>query len=129
MIYAVLADAVVVLHGAFILFVIFGGVLVFWRRGLAWLHLPCMIWGVLGSFYAWVCPLTDLENYWRAAAGDRGYEGGYIEHYLLPLIYPAAMTRGMQLALGLGLLTVNLLVYGLAWRRWQVRKRRKQPSR
>ena len=124
MIYAALADAVVVLHGAFILFVVLGGGLVFWRRGLAWLHLPCVAWGILGSLYAWICPLTDLENHWRRAAGARGYEGGYIEHYLLPLIYPPGMTRGMQLALGLGLMAFNLVVYALVWRYWRGRENR-----
>jgi len=117
MIYVLMADAVVVLHGLFILFVILGGLLVLkWFR-LAWVHIPCVVWGVLIEVFNWVCPLTYLENDLRAAGGLRGYSGGYIEHYLLPLIYPQAMTPAIQVGLGLTLLLTNLVVYFLVWRK------------
>ncbi len=110
-----------VLHATFILFVLAGGLLVFWRRGLAWVHLPCVAWGILSAIRGWICPLTDLENHWRSTAGTQGYDGGYIEHYLLPLIYPPGLTPAIQVAMGLGLLAVNVLVYLLVWRYWRPR--------
>jgi len=110
---AILADLLVLLHLAFILFVLFGGLLVLrWRR-LLWLHLPVVAWGAAIEFVGWVCPLTPLENRLRAAAGDAGYGGGFIEHYLIPLIYPADLTRELQWLLGAVVLVVNAVVY---WR-------------
>ena len=114
--YALLADLVLVLHATFILFVVFGGVLVFWRRGLAWLHIPAALWGILIEFQGWVCPLTYLENDLRATAGNSGYAGGFIEHYLVPLVYPAGLTSAMQFLLGLAVLFINAIVYTLVWR-------------
>ncbi len=114
--YALLADLVLILHAAFILFVVFGGVLVFWRRGLAWLHIPAALWGILIEFQGWVCPLTYLENDLRATAGNSGYAGGFIEHYLVPLVYPAGLTSAMQFLLGLAVLFINAIVYTLVWR-------------
>ena len=108
-----LADSLVLLHLAFILFVVFGGVLVLkWTR-LAILHLPCAIWGVLIEAGGWVCHLTPLEQRFREAAGQAGYSGGFIDHYLMSVIYPTGLTRGMQLALGGLVLATNLCVYGL----------------
>ena len=121
MIFAWLADGVVVLHAVFILFVVCVGVLVFWRQGFAWLHLPCMVWGILSAIFGWLCPLTDLENHWRNLAGAQGYEGGYIENYLLPLIYPPGLTPTVQLVMGLGLLALNGVIYGFVWRFWRAR--------
>ncbi len=110
---AIVADLLVLLHLAFILFVLFGGLLVLrWRR-LLWLHLPVVAWGAAIEFVGWVCPLTPLENRLRAAAGDAGYGGGFIEHYLIPLIYPADLTRELQWLLGAVVLVVNAVVY---WR-------------
>lgn len=110
---AVLADLVVLLHLAFILFVMLGGLLVLrWRR-LMWLHLPVVVWGAAIEFIGWICPLTPLENRLRAAAGEAGYSGGFIEHYLIPLIYPAGLTRELQWLLGALVLLVNAAVY---WR-------------
>ncbi|MDV3239414.1 MAG: DUF2784 domain-containing protein [Gammaproteobacteria bacterium] len=110
---AVLADLVVLLHLAFILFVMLGGLLVLrWRR-LMWLHLPVVVWGAAIEFVGWICPLTPLENRLRAAAGEAGYSGGFIEHYLIPLIYPAGLTRELQWLLGALVLLVNAAVY---WR-------------
>lgn len=117
MTFRVLADAVLVLHLAFIAFVVLGGWLVLrWPR-LAWLHLPAVAWGVWISLAGRVCPLTPLENRLRALGGEAGYSGGFIEHYLTSLIYPANLTRGFQVALGLFALAVNLVAYGLLWRR------------
>lgn len=117
MAYRVLADGVLLLHLLFILFVVGGGLLVPRRPRLAWVHLPAALWGALIEFGGWVCPLTPLENFFRRAAGGTGYAGGFIEHHLLAVVYPAELTRDIQMALGFAVLAVNLLVYGLWWRR------------
>ena len=96
MLYALLADLTLFLHATFILFVVFGGVLIFWRRGLAWLHIPCALWGIFIELQGWVCPLTYLENDLRAMAGSQGYTGGFIDHYLMPLVYPSGLTSELQ---------------------------------
>jgi len=106
------ADLVLLLHLAFILYATLGGLLVLRWRWSALLHLPALAWGVLIEFRGWICPLTFLENHLRRAAGEAGYGGGFIEHYLLPLIYPPGLARGDQMLLGGGLLLLNLLVYG-----------------
>ncbi|CAN7531054.1 DUF2784 domain-containing protein [Cupriavidus necator] len=112
-----LADLVVIVHGLFILFVVAGGLLALrWPR-VAWLHLPAAAWGVLIEWSGWICPLTPLENTLRQAAGQAGYSGGFVERYLLPLIYPAGLTPAVQLWLGLVVLVVNAAVYALWWRR------------
>jgi hypothetical protein len=113
----ILADAVLMLHLAFILFVVLGGILVLRWPKLAWLHLPAAFWGAAIEFLGWICPLTPLEKWLRAQGGEPGYSGGFISHYLLPFIYPAGLTRGMQLALGSFVVAVNLTVYLLLWRR------------
>ncbi|WP_291993423.1 DUF2784 domain-containing protein [Candidatus Accumulibacter sp. ACC003] len=107
-----LADAVVVLHLLFIVFVIFGGFAVLRWPALALAHLPAACWGVLIEANGWICPLTPLENRLRYAAGDAGYGGSFIEHYLLPIIYPAGLTRGIQWALAALVVVVNLALYG-----------------
>ncbi|QBY54646.1 MULTISPECIES: DUF2784 domain-containing protein [Cupriavidus] len=112
-----LADLVVIVHGLFIVFVVAGGLLVLrWPR-LAWVHLPAAAWGVLIEWSGWICPLTPLENALRRAAGEAGYSGGFIERYLLPLIYPPGLTPAVQLWLGLVVLVVNVAVYAVWWRR------------
>ncbi len=112
MLYSLAADLLVVLHLAFILFVMLGGLLV-WRRGwLAWLHLPAVAWGALLEFYGWLCPLTPWEQQLRLAAGEAGYSGGFIAHYLLPILYPPGLTHNVQLLLGTGVIVINLLIYG-----------------
>jgi len=108
------ADAIVVLHLVFILFVVFGGLLTLRWRQAAWLHLPAAAWGAAIELCGWLCPLTPLENRLRAAAGNSGYTGGFIEHYVVPVIYPAGLSRGLQIALGVAVLTVNGAVYYLA---------------
>jgi len=112
------ADGVVLLHFAFVLFVVAGGLLVVRWRWLAWLHLPAAAWGVLVELAGWTCPLTPLENRLRAAAGERAYDAGFVEHYILPLLYPAGLTRDTQLALGVVALVLNLAIYA-----WMLRRR------
>jgi drug/metabolite transporter superfamily protein YnfA len=107
------ADAVVLIHFLFILFVVLGGLLVLkWHR-LALIHIPCVVWGILVEFFGWICPLTPMENALRQAAGGVGYSGGFIGYYLMPLIYPEGLTRDTQVWLGLFVLTINLFAYGL----------------
>lgn len=106
------ADLLVLLHLAFIVFVVLGGLLVWrWWR-VVFLHLPASVWGVLLEFNGWQCPLTPLEQQLRVAAGEAGYSGGFIAHYLLPVIYPAGLTPAFQVALGTGALLINLVIYG-----------------
>ncbi|SPA27846.1 conserved hypothetical protein; putative membrane protein [Cupriavidus taiwanensis] len=112
-----LADLVVIAHALFIVFVVAGGLLVLrWPRA-AWVHLPAAVWGVLIEWAGWICPLTPLENSLRRAAGQAGYSGGFVERYLLPLIYPAGLTPAVQLWLGVVVLVVNVAIYALWWRR------------
>ena len=120
MIWRLLADTVLAIHFAFIVLVIFGGLLAVWRWRLAWLHLPALGWGIWIQFTGRICPLTPLENRLRGLGGEAGYSGGFIEHYLLSLIYPDGLTRSLQLALGIGLIACNLLIYTWAW--WRRRR-------
>lgn len=117
MIYRVLADLVVVVHFAFVLFVVGGVLLVLrWPR-LAWLHVPAAVWGALIEFAGWICPLTPLEGRLREQAGGSAYGGGFIEHYILPILYPGSLTRRVQLVLGALVLLINLTGYYWVWRR------------
>lgn len=119
--YALLADLVLMLHATFILFVVFGGLLVLWRPRLIWLHVPAATWGVLIEFLGWICPLTYLENGLRSAAGDGGYATGFIDHYLAPMVYPSALTHETQVLLGLAVLILNAIMYALVWRKTRAR--------
>jgi len=111
LIYRVLADLVLVLHLAFVLFVVLGGPLVVrWPR-VAWLHIPAAVWGVLIEYTGWICPLTPLENSFRMRGGEAGYGGGFIQHYVQPALYPAGLTRSTQVVLGSLALLVNLTAY------------------
>ncbi len=116
MIYLVLADAVLLLHFAFILFVVLGGLLVLWRRRLIWLHLPVVIWGALIEFAGWICPLTPMESWLREQGGAHGFSGGFINHYLGTLIYPEGLTRELQWLLGALVLAINAAIYFRVWR-------------
>ena len=121
------ANAVVVFHLGFILFAIFGGWLVLWRMRWAWLHLPAWAWGVWIELSHGICPLTPLENHFRALAGEAGYSGGFIDHYLIPLIYPAGLEPADQVALAAILLIMNAALYAgailrLRRQRWAVRE-------
>ena len=113
MIAGIAADLLIVVHFAFIAFVVLGGLLVLKWRKVSILHIPCVLWGVLIEFGGWICPLTPLERHFREAAGGAGYAGGFIDHYVMPLVYPEGLTRGMQISLGIIVLVVNLCVYGL----------------
>ena len=115
--YRLLADAVVLLHAAFVGFVVCGGLLVLWRRWMACVHLPAVVWGVFIEFSGRVCPLTPLENRLRALAGGVVYKGDFIERYVIPVLYPPELGRDVQIALGLVALAVNAAVYFYAWRR------------
>lgn len=122
MLYRILADVLVVLHMAFVGFVVLGGLLVVRQPRWAWVHLPVAAWGALVEFMGWVCPLTPLEIRFRVLGGEAGYSGGFVEHYLLPVLYPAGLDRGHQIVLGLLVLALNLVTYGWAWRRWKGRR-------
>jgi hypothetical protein len=111
MTYRVLADVVVLVHGVFVLFVVLGGLLVIARPRLAWIHIPCAVWGALIEFAGWICPLTPLENALRQRAGEAGYSGGFVEHYVLRALYPAGLTREVQWVLGTLVAIVNIAAY------------------
>ena len=108
---SIAADAVLIVHFAFVVFVIAGGALVFLWPRLAWLHLPAVFWGTLVELTGWVCPLTPLENALRHAAGDAGYGGDFIQHYIVALLYPEGLTRGTQILFGLAVVALNVLCY------------------
>ena len=117
MAYRVLADLTVVLHLLFVVFVVFGGLLVMRRPGVAWLHVPAAVWGAWIEFAGWICPLTPLENWFRERGGRPGYASGFVEHYVVPVLYPAALSRELQWALGGIVVLVNVAVYVAVWRR------------
>ncbi len=119
MAYRWLADATVALHAAFIVFVVLGGVLVSRDARWALLHAPAVAWVAWLEFTGAICPLTPLENALRARAGEAGYAGGFIDHYVVPMIYPAGLTPGIQVALGAALVAGNVWLYWRAWRRWR----------
>jgi uncharacterized protein DUF2784 len=116
--YRILADLVVLVHLAFILFAVFGGILAFLWKRWAWVHLPTVLWAALIEFVGNECPLTPLESWLREGGGSRGYHGGFVEHYILPILYPDSLTRPSQVVLGLFVLGVNLGVYS-----WVLRHR------
>lgn len=107
------ADGVLIAHLGFILFVTLGGLFAFYRRWLALLHLPAAAWGVWIEISGGICPLTFIEKRLRLAAGQAGYEGGFIEHWLLAVIYPTGLTREIQYLLAGALLLINCIIYGL----------------
>ena len=115
------ADAVLVLHLLFIALVVFGGLLAVWDLRLAGLHLPALAWGIWVIASHRICPLTPLENRRRAQAGEQGYSGGFIEHYLVPIIYPAGLTPAAQWVMAAAMAVANVLLYGWAIRRWRKR--------
>ena len=112
-----LADATVAFHLAFIAFVVLGGLLVLRKPFLAWLHLPAVVWVVWLELTGAICPLTPLENYFRSRAGQAGYEGGFIDHYLMPVIYPTGLTPQIQVVLGIAVLVLNVALYAIVLRR------------
>ncbi|MHB8791467.1 MAG: DUF2784 domain-containing protein [Desulfobulbaceae bacterium] len=117
LLYQLAADVLVVVHLLFILFVIAGGFLVLGNRKWAFVHLPAALWAATVEFTGWYCPLTPLENWLRLQGGGIRYASGFVEQYLLPLLYPAALTRGLQISLGLAVIVLNVLVYFIVYRR------------
>ncbi len=113
MIHRLLADATVALHLLFIAFVAAGGLLVLRRPRVAWVHLPCAAYGALVELLGWICPLTPLENRLRRLGGEAGYPGGFVERYLLPIVYPQPVPRWLSLGLGAAVIGVNAAVYTL----------------
>lgn len=111
MIYQILADGVVVLHLAFILFVVLGGILVVFLPKVVWFHIPCVIWGVVIELTGGICPLTPFEIYLRTKAGQSVYQGDFVVHYIEPIIYPANLTRELQIMFSLGVILINAAVY------------------
>jgi hypothetical protein len=111
--YRLAADLLVLLHLLFIVFVIAGGFAVLKWQWMALVHLPAAVWGAMIEFRGWICPLTPMENRLRQLAGEQGYAEGFIEHYILPVVYPSGLTRDIQTTLGTIVIVVNVLVYGL----------------
>jgi hypothetical protein len=123
--WSLLADAVLLLHALFVAWVVLGGLAVLKAPRLAWLHLPAVAWGVWIEWSGRLCPLTPLEQRLRHAAGERGYSGGFVEHYVTAALYPDGLTRELQWALGAFVLLVNLAMYGLVYARLASRRRRR----
>lgn len=122
MLYPILTDLVVFSHLLFIIFVVAGGFFALHRWWLAILHLPAALWGVYIEFSGTICPLTPLENHFRRLAGQNSYATGFIDHYLLPIIYPAGLTREIQFFFGLAVIVVNVIAYGFLLRRYWRRR-------
>jgi hypothetical protein len=112
MFWKLLADAIVLAHLAFVAFVIGGGFLAWRYRRVVFAHLPVLAWGIWIEWSGWICPLTPLENQLRERAGESGYQGGFIEHYIIPMLYPPGLTHEMQWVLGGALLAINAVAYG-----------------
>ena len=123
MFYKFLADLVVVLHSFFVLFVLLGGFLVLWKPSVAWYHLPAVFWAAWLEFSGWICPLTPLENLLRQKGGVAGYNVGFVEHYIVPILYPTSLTREMQFTLGMIVLSLNIGVYFIVWMRMRKLRR------
>jgi hypothetical protein len=128
MLYRLLADLVVLIHFLFILLVLFGGLLVLRNRRLVWLHLPALAWGAGIELAGGICPLTPLELWLRHMGAEEGYAGGFIENYLIPVIYPQELTRAVQIGLGLTALALNLAIYLWLWRRLRREESKKADS-
>ncbi len=121
--YRWLADLTLLLHAAFVVFVLLGGVAVLrWPR-IAWFHVPSALWGSVLELAGWICPLTPLENELRERAGQAGYERGFLEHYLLAAIYPEGLTRNMQIVFGILALALNLTIYA-----WLLTRKHRSPA-
>ena len=125
MLYRGLADLVLVIHLTFVLFVVLGGLFALrWPR-VAWVHVPVALYGATIEFVGFICPLTPLEIALRRRGGEAGYEGGFIEHYITAALYPIGLTREIQLALGVGVLLLNAIVYGIVLRRHRATRLRR----
>jgi hypothetical protein len=114
--YPLLADLVLIVHLAFVVFVLCGGLFVLRWQWIAWLHLPAATWGAVVEFTGWICPLTPLENWLRVQGGEVGDEQDFTVRYLMPILYPGDLTRGLQLLLGTVVVVLNAAVYWWLWR-------------
>lgn len=125
MLYRLAADATLLLHLAFVAFVVVGALAAFRWRWMPWLHMPAMAWGAFVELTGRLCPLTTLENGLRRRAGEAGYGGGFVERYVLSVVYPEGLTLDVQVGLGVGVLLINAVLYGalFAWRACQVKLR------
>ena len=122
-----MADVIVFLHFTFVVFVVLGGLIALaWPR-IIWIHVPAVVWGALMEFTGWICPLTPLENRLREAAGATAYEGDFIAHYILPMLYPNGLTRTDQLMLGAIALVINVAIYSVVFARLRRRHMIKHP--
>jgi hypothetical protein len=119
MLYRLAADLMLALHLAFIIFVIFGGLVALCYRWMLSVHLPAAVWGAFVEISGRICPLTTWENSFRRSAGESGYADSFIEHYLVPIIYPAALTRNIQFWLAGFVVVVNVVIYALLLYRWK----------
>lgn len=108
---SIVVDSLVILHLVFIVFVLLGGLLVLWRRWVLYLHVPAALWGILIEFLDWRCPLTPLEQYFRQF-NELPYQGTFVDHYILPIVYPVILTQELQIFFGVSVLAVNILIYG-----------------
>lgn len=124
MIYRMLADLVVIIHLVFIVFALLGGLLVLWRSYMLFVHVPAALWVAMISFKGWICPLTPLENQLRHAAGGEGYPGGFVEHYIIPIIYPAGLSFDVQVLLGIAALGINIAIYAFVYYWYKFRQDR-----
>ncbi len=117
MFYRIAADTLLIVHLAFIVYVVFGGVLAIRVRWSPYAHLPAAAWGAFVELGNRICPLTVWENNLRGLAGDAGYTTSFVDHYLLPVIYPAGLTRDVQIGLAALVVLANVAIYGWIWRR------------
>jgi hypothetical protein len=117
MLFRGLADLVLVTHLAFVLFVVFGGLLALRSPRIAWIHVPVALYGAAIELLGFICPLTPLEVWLRTRGGEAGYEGDFLEHYITAALYPSGLTRELQLVLGAAVLIVNAMLYAAVWRR------------
>jgi hypothetical protein len=111
--YALAAEIVVVTHLVVVVFILLGGFLVWRWNWIGWVHVPIVLWGTFIHFTGWLCPLTPLENFLRAKAGQAGYEGSFVEHYILALLSWDGRTYAMQVLIGILVLAANCVPYGL----------------
>ena len=121
MYWGILSNFVILVHFVFIVFVLMGGLLTLRWRWIPWLHLPAAIWAIALEFGGWMCPLTYLENWIRELRAESGYPGGFIEYYLIPLIYPTGLTASLQILLGVSVLILNIVIY--SWVSWRIQWR------
>ena len=126
MLYRIAADALVVVHGLWLAFVVLGAFLVLRWTWVAWLHVPAVLWGAWVEFTGWVCPLTPWENQLRRLGGEEGYAGGFIERYVTAVIYPEGLTRDVQIVLGVAVLLLNVGAYFWVWRRLRAQRLRQR---